>query len=128
MSMCRRFNGAPVVRVIVSVPADMVAMVDCLLAGPHPARGCRAEFVRLAVADRLARDLMFYGRPKGDDSRGGVSPETAASIKDIDHARRLQTISGNQAQQGPQARAAEGVSSGQERALLNGKRTQVEGA
>lgn len=60
MSMCRRFSGAPVVRLIVSVPAVAVAEVDRLISAQrHPARGCRAEFVRLAIAEKLERDLMI---------------------------------------------------------------------
>lgn len=63
MTMCRRFKGAAVSRLIVTVPADMVAAVDrLLLANPgHPARGCRSEFVRLAVAEKLGRELMLSG-------------------------------------------------------------------
>lgn len=65
MSMCRRFNGEPVTRLIVSVPADTVAAVDNLLSmRRHAARGCRAEFVRLAIAEKLARDLMTCSGPK----------------------------------------------------------------
>lgn len=65
MSMCRRFNGEPVTRLIVSVPADTVAAVDNLLSlRRHAARGCRAEFVRLAIAEKLARDLMISRAPK----------------------------------------------------------------
>lgn len=58
MSMARRFRGLPVSRLIVSVPDDLVAAVDSLLrlARHHPARGNRAEFVRLAIAEKLARD------------------------------------------------------------------------
>jgi hypothetical protein len=61
MTMCRRFNGEPVVRLIVSMPADMVAAIDQLLtARPrHTARGCRSEFLRLAVAEKLGRELML---------------------------------------------------------------------
>jgi hypothetical protein len=60
MSMCRRFQGEAVARLIVSVPAATVAEVDRVLAGEsHPARGCRAEFVRLAIAEKLVRDLMI---------------------------------------------------------------------
>ena len=61
MTMCRRFNGEPVTRLIVSVTADAVRAVDRLLtlAPVHAARGCRAEFVRLAIAEKLARDLMI---------------------------------------------------------------------
>ena len=61
MSMCRRFNGEPVTRLIVSVPVDVVAEVDRLLVGGlwprcHPAKGCRAEFIRIAIAEKLERD------------------------------------------------------------------------
>lgn len=58
MSMARRFHGQPVTRLIVSVPVDVVAEVDSLLrqARNHPARGNRAEFVRLAIAEKLARE------------------------------------------------------------------------
>lgn len=58
MSMARQFKGQPVTRLIVSVPADLVAAVDSLLrqARKHPAQGNRAEFVRLAIAEKLARD------------------------------------------------------------------------
>ena len=61
MMMCRRFKGRPVARLIVSMPADMVVTVDLLLARlpDHPARGCRSEFVRLAVAEKLGRELML---------------------------------------------------------------------
>lgn len=68
-SMCRRFHGAPVMRLIVSVPADKVADIDRLIdlcaGSKHPARGCRAEFVRLAIAEKLERDLMISAPPKG---------------------------------------------------------------
>lgn len=58
MSMARRFHGKPVMRLIVSVPDDVVQQVDSLLklARNHPARGNRAEFVRLAIVEKLARD------------------------------------------------------------------------
>jgi hypothetical protein len=60
VSMCRRFHGEPVARLIVSVPAATVAEVDRVLSGAsHSARGCRAEFVRLAIVEKLARDLMI---------------------------------------------------------------------
>ena len=67
MSLCRRFNGKPVMRLIVSVPADDVREVDRLLTlePMHAARRCRAEFVRLAIAEKLARDLMISRVPKG---------------------------------------------------------------
>jgi hypothetical protein len=58
MSMARRFKGQPVKRLIVSAPVDLVALVDRLLKlnRRHPARGNRAEFVRLAIAEKLTRD------------------------------------------------------------------------
>ena len=64
MSMCRRFGGEPVMRLIVSVPAELVEKVDRSIRGDHPARGCRSEFVRLAVAEKLERDLMLYASLK----------------------------------------------------------------
>ena len=66
MSMCRRFNGAPVMRLIVSVPTDTVTSLDALLSNRHhPARGCRAEFVRLAIMEKLARDQATSPRRNG---------------------------------------------------------------
>lgn len=58
MSMARRFHGQPVIRLIVSVPVDVVTEVDSLMkqARKHPARGNRAEFVRLAIVEKLKRD------------------------------------------------------------------------
>lgn len=58
MSMARRFKDQPVTRLIVSVPVEVVQTVDALLKlnRRHPARGNRAEFVRLAIAEKLARD------------------------------------------------------------------------
>lgn len=65
MTMCRRFNGEAVARLIVTMPADTVAALDQLLRvrPQHPARGCRSEFVRLAVAEKLGRELMLCGEP-----------------------------------------------------------------
>jgi metal-responsive CopG/Arc/MetJ family transcriptional regulator len=59
--MCRRFHGEPVRRVIVSVPIDMVEAIDLLMLGQgfgkrHPANGCRSEFIRIAIAEKLIRD------------------------------------------------------------------------
>lgn len=58
MSMARRFKGQPVMRLIVSVSDETVKQVDSLLklAMHHPARGNRAEFVRLAIIEKLAKD------------------------------------------------------------------------
>ena len=70
MSMCRRFEGAPVMRLIVSVPADVVADVDRLITPRlgirHPARGCRAEFVRQAIAEKLERDRAYLASSLDD--------------------------------------------------------------
>lgn len=74
MSMNRRFEGVPVTRLIVSVPADVEAGVDRLIDGrlgiSHPARGCRSEFVRLTKAEKLQRDLMICRDHKGDGVEG----------------------------------------------------------
>lgn len=62
MTMCRRFNGRPVVRIIVSVPAEEVATLDLLLQRmPARERMSRSEFVRVAVAEKLGRELMIHG-------------------------------------------------------------------
>ncbi|RRS06409.1 toxin-antitoxin system protein [Aquabacterium soli] len=67
MTMRRAFHGTPVNRLIVSVPLPDVEAVDSLLStrgGKHPANGCRAEFIRLAIAEKLSRDLMIKAVPK----------------------------------------------------------------
>lgn len=58
MSMTRRFHGARVRRLIASVPIEVVAQVDELLKlqRRHPAKGNRAEFIRLAITEKLQRD------------------------------------------------------------------------
>jgi metal-responsive CopG/Arc/MetJ family transcriptional regulator len=65
MSMCRRFNGQAVERVTVTLPAAMVAAIDRLLRDQvtHPAHGCRSEFIRLAVAEKVGRELMLSCEP-----------------------------------------------------------------
>lgn len=68
MTLCRRFNGAPIMRVIMSVPADTVAEVDRVAQG---ARLCRAEFVRLAIAEKL--DLMISRSADGDGAQDAVT-------------------------------------------------------
>lgn len=66
MSMCRRFNGEPITRLIVSVPDTTVRKIDKLLMQPDdPARGCMAEWLRLAITEKLVRDLML-SRPRPD--------------------------------------------------------------
>jgi hypothetical protein len=61
MSMCRRFYGEEVRRLIVSVPVITVTEIDALLSGSsfgkrHPANGCRSEFIRIAIDEKLQRD------------------------------------------------------------------------
>ncbi len=65
MNMCRRFKGQAVERVTVTLPAAMVANLDRLLReqATHPARGCRSEFIRLAVAEKVGRELMLSCEP-----------------------------------------------------------------
>lgn len=117
MSMARRFHGAPVRRLIISVPLDVVQQIDAVARGKHPARGNRSEFLRLAIAEKLQRDtsrapegnLMIFGPPKetaafennpdqsnggrrvGHDDAGGTSLRTEAEQADArggHHAER----------------------------------------
>lgn len=71
MNMCRRFKGQAVERVTVTLSAAMVKTLDRLLAEQsiHPARGCRSEFIRLAVAEKLGRELMLSCEPIGGGRR-----------------------------------------------------------
>jgi hypothetical protein len=73
MTMCRRFKGKPVTRLIVTMPADLVAAIDQILSArpTHPARGCRSEFLRLAVAEKIGVELMLSG---AHDPRSPVAP------------------------------------------------------
>jgi hypothetical protein len=73
--MCRRFRGQAVARVIATLPADMVAALDQLLAEQpsHPARGCRSEFLRLAVAEKIGRELLLSGSQTGGKSASAVT-------------------------------------------------------
>ncbi|WP_159876863.1 toxin-antitoxin system protein [Aquitalea denitrificans] len=61
MSKNRKFDGTPTTRLIVSVEQSTVAAVDALINYPwgndHPVRGNRAEFVPLAIQEKLERDL-----------------------------------------------------------------------
>jgi hypothetical protein len=60
--MCRRFHGEPVTRIITTVPSAMLNEVNRAMAQPgHQARNCLAEFVRLALAEKIGRDLMLSG-------------------------------------------------------------------
>lgn len=78
--MCRRFGGRPTKRLIVTLPADVVRAIDRLMqAEPmHPARGCRSEFLRLALSEKLGRELMI--------SRAAGLLATAASADDFSSA------------------------------------------
>jgi hypothetical protein len=62
MSMCRRFHGEPVRRLIVSVPIVTVEEIDLIInvhrPNRHPAEGCRSEWVRMAILEKLARDRL----------------------------------------------------------------------
>lgn len=82
MTLCRRFGGAPVTRLIVSVPADTVVQVDRLIAADG-GRVSRAEFVRLAIADKLKTDLMISRGADGDDLRadGKACTLTASKVE-----------------------------------------------
>jgi metal-responsive CopG/Arc/MetJ family transcriptional regulator len=66
MNMCRRFKGQPVERVTVTLSAAMVTALDRLLSEQttHPARGCRSEFIRLAVAEKVGRELLLSTEPR----------------------------------------------------------------
>ena len=58
----RRFHGAPVVRLIVSVAADEVERIDAHLVRGLPSwamPGNRSEFVRVAIEEKLARDASL---------------------------------------------------------------------
>ena len=54
----RKFKGAGImpVRLIVNVHPDTVAAIDKLIKWRHPAQRNRAEFVRLALEEKLQRD------------------------------------------------------------------------
>ena len=58
MSSLRRFNSEQVSRLIVSVLKAVVDEVDFVTqrGSRHPASGNRAEFVRLAIEEKLVRD------------------------------------------------------------------------
>ena len=64
MSKNRLFKSQPKIRLIVSVEADTVDTIDELLGKPfnggHPAKGNRSEFVRLAIEEKLERDVVRF--------------------------------------------------------------------
>lgn len=64
MSKNRLFKNQPKVRLIVSVEGYMVETIDELigypLGGGHPAKGNRSEFVRLAIEEKMERDMVQF--------------------------------------------------------------------
>ncbi len=64
MSKNRLFNEASRTRLIVSVESDIVKTIDRLISYPcgngHAAKGNRSEFVRLAVEEKLERDVVRF--------------------------------------------------------------------
>jgi hypothetical protein len=64
MSKNRLFKNQPKVRLIVSVEGDTVETIDELIGYPfgggHPAKGNRSEFVRLAIEEKLERDVVRF--------------------------------------------------------------------
>ncbi|WP_349573302.1 hypothetical protein [Azotobacter salinestris] len=64
MSKNRLFKDKPKTRLIVSVEVDTVEAIDELIRHPfggrHPARGNRSEFVRLAIEEKLKRELVRF--------------------------------------------------------------------
>ena len=75
MPLCRHFHGAPVARLIASVPGALVEQIDALMREDrsHPARRCRSEFIRLALAEKLDRDrrLMISRSLHASEIKGG---------------------------------------------------------
>ncbi len=66
MSKLRRFHNQPVTRLIVSVPKVTIEQIDRIIKAPrpnrHPAQGCRSEYVRIALLEKIARDGgLSYG-------------------------------------------------------------------
>jgi hypothetical protein len=64
MSKNRLFKNQPKIRLIVSVEGETVEIIDELigyhLGGGHPAKGNRSEFVRLAIEEKLERDVVRF--------------------------------------------------------------------
>lgn len=64
MSKNRLFKNQPKTRLIVSVEGDTVKIIDELIGKPfggkHPAKGNRSEFVRLAIEEKLERDMVRF--------------------------------------------------------------------
>jgi metal-responsive CopG/Arc/MetJ family transcriptional regulator len=60
MSKNRIFNETPKTRLIVSMETSTVEKIDELTRRGHPAKGNRSEFVRLAVEEKLERDVVRF--------------------------------------------------------------------
>ena len=76
MTLCRNFHGEPVARLIASVPVELVQQIDALMREDrsHPARRCRSEFIRLALAEKLERDRLMISRsPHASEIKGGTA-------------------------------------------------------
>lgn len=61
MTLCRRFDGAPIMRLIVSVPVQTVAEVDRLIEADGN-RMCRSEFVRTVLTERMKHLMISQGQ------------------------------------------------------------------
>lgn len=58
MSKNRILKETPKTRLIVSVEASSVELIDGLIRRRHPTKGNRSEFVRLAIEEKLERDVV----------------------------------------------------------------------
>jgi metal-responsive CopG/Arc/MetJ family transcriptional regulator len=65
MSKNRLFNNQPKIRLIVSVETETVAAIDRLIRYPS---ANRSEFVRLAIEEKLERDVVLF------QNRASVAP------------------------------------------------------
>ena len=57
MSKNRQFGSKPITRLIVSVETETVATIDRLIRYPS---ANRSEFVRLAIEEKLERDVVLF--------------------------------------------------------------------
>jgi hypothetical protein len=57
-TLCRHFGEQEHTRLNVSIAVADVDAIDRLLTSnkSHPARGCRSEFIRIAIAQQLQRE------------------------------------------------------------------------
>jgi hypothetical protein len=74
MYLYRRFGGADLRRIIVSMPVEEVKRIDELIRYRHPARGNRSEFARLAMAEKLVRDTAAGLPPTSKPLRVPIDP------------------------------------------------------